>query len=223
MAGFARISNYKFHISDIIHSFIVIEIAANKSDIFSMTLRTFTAIEIIPGIAGVLNDFQKQIKLAHDKAKLTRQENIHLTMVFLGTMFQEQVPVVSEAIETISKEFQPFDTMIAGTGFFGSRRSPRIVWAGIKKNADIITSIYNRLADELRKRGFTIEDRPYSPHITLARIQSGYDPEKLLAVLERNRDIDFGPQKIERIVLMNSELRPAGPVYSILGHFGLGR
>ena len=132
-----------------------------------MTLRTFIAIEIVPEIADALHDFQKQVKLAHDKAKLTKPGNIHLTMVFLGTMFQEQVPVVSEAMEITAKGFSPFDCMVAGTGFFGSPRSPRIVWAGIKRNADIITSIYNRLADELRQRGFTIEDRPYSPHITL--------------------------------------------------------
>ncbi len=61
------------------------------------------------------------------------------------------------------------------------------------------------------------------PHVTLARVKSGKNKEKLLAFLEKHKDAELGSLRVEKVVLYASELRPQGPVHTAVKEFRLGQ
>jgi len=96
-------------------------------------------------------------------------EQMHLTVRFIGdvnsTVFQD----VREALTEVRGEM--FSMQLEGVGFFPPRGNPRVVWAGIRKNEQLV-QIRNRVESVLIRAGLKPESRKYSPHITLARLKN---------------------------------------------------
>lgn len=182
--------------------------------------RIFIGIKVEP--EGTLLRMISSLKavLASERIKWVDPANIHITLAFLGDTEEERIKAASIVLSNICSDYNRFSFRISGTGIFKSYHNPRVIWAGID-NSDELSGINEQIAGGLRDAGFHLEERPFSPHITLGRIKYVKDKSLLRETLERYRDTDFQDVDIKEVILFESILRPEGPIYKKSGIFGL--
>lgn len=180
----------------------------------------FIAIKITPG--PVFLRIQESLKsiLGNEKINWVDLLNIHLTLAFLGDTEDEMIKVASIVLSRCCTRFESFRFSLRGTGVFRNFRDPRIVWIGIEKNA-ALAKLYDLINAGLKDAGFALEDRTFSPHITLGRIKSVRDASKLKESLVKYKDADIQDVIVKEVILFESILKPSGPQYREIGKFRL--
>lgn len=128
-------------------------------------MRLFTAITFPEEVKRKLTDIQQMLKSGSLRGNFTNDENLHLTLVFLGEVAPNRVGLVQNAIA--NSPFSSFELTMKGVGRF-KREGGDIVWVGIDMSKDLST-LHARLAEQLAAAGFTLEERGFKPHLTLAR------------------------------------------------------
>jgi 2'-5' RNA ligase len=149
--------------------------------------------------------------------KLVETQNIHVTVRFLGEISQSTMEKVFEAMKKV--KFTPFNIQIRGLGVFPSLNYPRVVWAGMTEGVEQLKSIFSQLEPQMRALGFEPDTHGFSPHLTIARVRSGANKQRLAEVVSKETDYDFGPIKANCLRLKKSQLSPRGPTYSTLKEF----
>lgn len=178
-------------------------------------MRCFIAVEIGEKkiIDGIM-ELQKAFVDAGTDLKLVETANIHITLRFLGETSKDIVEKVYQEME--KAEFKPFEAELKGVGAFPNLNRINVIWIGIQKGANELNSIFSQLEPRLRKIGFQPDDRGFSPHITIARVRSGRNKEKLANIISEAKNRDFGIIRVESIKLKKSVLMTEGPIYSTL-------
>jgi len=181
----------------------------------SELVRSFIAFDI--NSQSVLQRFTEVqdllIKTGAD-LKLVEPDNIHITLRFLGDISPNMVDSIHENMKKIS--FSAFDCEVRGLGAFPDLRYPRVIWAGIRKGADELRSVFDQLEPNLRQLGFRPDSKGFSAHLTLARVRTGRNKGELARCTQDSADFDFGVVKADCLRLKRSVLTPKGPVYSTL-------
>jgi len=145
----------------------------------------------------------------------------HITLKFLGYVAEERLPEIAVACGRAAGAGKPFDLSFQGVGAFPRWRGARVLWMGTGTGAAPLRELQATVEAELNALGFKAESRPFSPHLTLARFKAppARDIEGLGRRLEHER---FGTVHVGELRLMRSDLRPSGPIYSVLEAFPLG-
>ena len=191
-------------------------------------IRSFIAIDLTPEARSRLGDLQNRLKavLPPKSVRWTALPNIHLTLHFLGDIAGSDVEKVTEIVRTTAAEFQSFRLRLAGLGCFPNTRRPRIVWAGVSGETRVLGEIHRMLGERLRVIDFTPEARPYSPHLTIGRVNNlpPYRLAQLGDLLEQEQRTvgELVQLTVTEIQLIQSDLQPAGPVYTSLDRGVLG-
>ncbi len=185
-----------------------------------MGIRSFISINIDDVIKRDINDLLTDLKRHNLDVKWIPPENLHITLKFLGNVPENTLERVKELLQGISS-FKTFRLRFKGTGFFPGRKRPRVIWIGIT-DSNILRSLQEIIEERMSALGFAKEERPFSPHLTIGRIRSLRDQERLNEVIEAIKDREFGIIDVDRIFLMKSDLRPGGAVYSVIAEFPLG-
>jgi 2'-5' RNA ligase len=146
-------------------------------------------------------------------------ENVHLSLCFLGNIIRPEVKQVCSVLDMSTGSLKPFSLDINGIGTFGKRNSPRVIWAGVSES-DALSCLQVNIRGLLKERGFSIEKRPFIPHLTLGRVRSSRGRIDLLNVLKSVKNEYFGRFSVTRAVLMKSVLSSRGAEYSLV-HEGL--
>lgn len=175
--------------------------------------RLFVALDVPKHIKSKFSEIL--YKLDSLKAKTVPLENIHLTLKFIGET--NKLKEICDSLEEV--KFRKFTVSVSTVGIFGSVFSPKVFWVGVEKNENL-----KLLAEEVEKSllrvGIPKDNRPFSPHITLARFKVKPDPEKLEVIL-KEYNINFGVFEVEGFVLYRSELLQPNPRYQPLKLFPL--
>ena len=188
-------------------------------------IRSFIAIEL-PGEAKLgLHQLQDALKLAgHTFVKWVTPEAIHLTLKFLGSISTTKVAEVSRAMSEVSQGFSSFQIKLGGLGAFPNLRQPRILWLGIGGEVDKLTALQQCIDASLVPLGFTQEKRPFTPHLTLARLRERTSPQERQEFGKLVMKISFAATyevSVNSLSLMRSQLLPDGAVYSRLAEVRL--
>lgn len=151
-----------------------------------------------------------------DRVRWARPENVHLTLKFLGDVQEEVLESVRAALGETCAVYAPFNVELAGLGAFPSARRARIIWAGVGEGSEQLRSLASDLDAALAPLGFERERRPYTPHLTLGRVQGRPANLDLPTIVG---SFGFGVGSVE---LVESVLTPEGAVYETLDTFALG-
>lgn len=186
----------------------------------SEQMRSFIAIELPQNVKNGLAQLRSELERAeHPFVKWVNPESIHLTLKFLGNVPFKQVAEITKAIETASKGIPPFHLEISGLGEFPNLKQPRVLWVGIKGEIDKLVSWQQNIDLALASLGFAKEERPFVPHLTLARIRQGASPKERKSfgelVMSTSFEISY-PFDVEAVSLMRSQLTLAGAIYTRL-------
>lgn len=188
------------------------------------TIRLFLALELSQEIHNRLSILINDLKEDSSASiRWVNPENIHLTVKFLGDTPAQKLAAIQQAAAECCKSSRSFKMTVKGTGVFPSGRQPRVLWAGLEAGRELI-DLYRSLDSGMVELDFRKENRPFSPHLTLARINEysnvvGLDDT--LQKLFRNKDSEFGAVMIRRVTLFQSTLTREGPIYSPLARLPL--
>lgn len=173
-------------------------------------MRTFVAIEISENdVKKSINDFQNKLQI---NAKPINSDQLHFTLQFLGEISEEQVQKVIESLQTI--KFSEFTINLKGIGAFPKPKFPRVIWVGTDEaGGKNLIELAKKVENVLKPLGL-VSDKPFKPHITIFRIKKKIGD--MTEELNKQKFMDFGIQKISRIMLKKSELTSEGPIYSNL-------
>lgn len=181
------------------------------------SIRTFVAVPISPTPA--LRDILGRLGMLGSAVKPVAADNLHVTLKFLGQMPVEQVPKIVTVMQDAADGETAFTSQIVGLGAFPRPERPSVVWAGLDE-ADGLIRIADRLEQRLAPIGFPREQRPFHPHLTLARVRRK-PPAELANLLQDHQATEFGSANVETIQLFQSEPGPTGPRYRLLATTGL--
>ena len=181
----------------------------------SGTLRSFFAFDIEDQtIIRRLSKVQGMLTKAGADLKLVKSQNIHLTIRFLGDIHPPMVDAIYEEMKHLS--FDPFTMELKGLSAFPKLNYPRVVWVGIKKGANELTTIFEQLEPRLRGLGFKPDSKGFSPHLTIARMRTGRNKAILAGIIRELENYEFGAFKAKCLRLKKSDLTPRGPIYTNL-------
>lgn len=183
-------------------------------------IRSFIAIELPEEVKCGLLMVQNRLKSADpDYAKWVAPSGIHLTLKFLGNVNSDKIASVIQAMRQAAKSVSPFHLELNGLGAFPNLRRVQIVWAGIIGDLDTLNTLQSNLETALIPSGFQAEMRPFTPHLTLARMRDNATPLQRQALGEAISKTKFESQMIIHVgclSLMKSQLTRAGAIYSCL-------
>ena len=103
--------------------------------------------------------------------RLVDPDGVHLTLKFLGNVDSSRVPALTDALDAVGEGAVPFALHLRDVGVFPDRRSPRVLWAGVSGDTEALAALARRVDDACANVGFPREQRPFSPHLTLARLR----------------------------------------------------
>jgi 2'-5' RNA ligase len=185
-------------------------------------VRTFVAVELDPGTRRSLRREVERLMTCGADVKWVAEENLHVTMKFLGQVDRLVVPEIVKALAKAVGEVEPFRAEVAGVAFFPKPTRPKIVAAGVDPvAAGRLGEVMARLEDALVEVGFGKENRGFRAHVTLGRVRGTKGVGALADALLTADGRPFGQQDVDQLTLFMSELSPAGPRYTVLGRAGL--
>ncbi len=184
-------------------------------------MRLFVALEIPEAVRRELARRMARLRDRLPRARWVDPELIHITLLFLGDTAADQVPPLAAALRAAFVKHEPLDLRLSGGGTFPPRRPARIGWVGMEAADDLAAIQADAAAAAVQAVGFTPEDRPFSPHVTLARCDSPW-PLDAAGRFASAFPGEIGPPfRVDRGVLMESKLSPRGPRYKVVEAFPL--
>ena len=203
-------------------------------------MRCFIAIDIDEkirkAIANVQERLAAKVDIKQGDVKWVEPENIHLTLKFLGEINDEQsaspnagetspkggAAEVCDITKQVAETYKNFNIDVESVGSFGGR-SAKVVWVGVTKGAEELLTLQKDLENRLSQAGYPPEEREFSAHLTVCRVKNLKAGFKLAEVVGQFAKLKLGSVAANAIHVYQSQLTPAGPVYTLLGSFKLAK
>ncbi|MHC4478817.1 MAG: RNA 2',3'-cyclic phosphodiesterase [Planctomycetota bacterium] len=187
-------------------------------------MRVFVAIDIDEQIRKALGDLQLELQdkvdIRRSDVKWVNPNNIHLTLKFLGEIKDQQVVEVCNAVKDAAGRHESFELAVRSVGCFGGR-SARVLWVGTGAEKNELLILQEDIEQELAAAGWPKEARRFTGHLTLCRIRNSKAGVKLAQLSEAYKDIELGAISADSVTVYQSQLRPTGPIYTVLGNYEL--
>jgi RNA 2',3'-cyclic 3'-phosphodiesterase len=189
---------------------------------FTIPMRLFVGIELDDAVRAAASDVAERLRqrLKRSRVDLTARwvepANLHITLWFLGELTDERFARVS-AVMAVPFATNAYLLAVNGCGAFPASGAPRNIWLGVSAGRQSTAEIHDELKGRLGPIGFEAEKRPYTPHLTIARVkdirrQAAHQLRTAMAAVPA----DCGSCRIEGVTLFRSRLSPSGSRYEPL-------
>ncbi len=183
--------------------------------------RVFIAIELPRNLRARLAEHIKTLRssIPDVRASWSREDNLHLTLKFLGEIPIARVEELSAAASIAATKVEPFEIVVEGCGSFPPRGQPRVLWIGIDDPSGRLSELHCAVEDECAKAGFTHEPRAFHPHLTIVRLRKPQGSRQLAA---RHKEIGFNREivKVLELSIIRSELGSEGSKHTVISRHG---
>jgi 2'-5' RNA ligase len=181
-------------------------------------IRSFIAIELPDELKARLDQLESQLKSGEQPwVKWVSPDSIHLTLKFLGSIATNRIGEITKAMEEATQGIAPFHLEIRGLGVFPNLRRVQVAWVGVSGEVDKLSQLQKRIEAELAPLGFAPESRPFTSHLTLARLrnQTPLDERQRFGQFITNCKFETTyTMEVNAINLMKSQLSREGAIYS---------
>ncbi|MEO0025759.1 MAG: RNA 2',3'-cyclic phosphodiesterase [candidate division WOR-3 bacterium] len=175
-------------------------------------IRSFVAVDTSATVKGELAQLLKNLKVETEfPVKWVNPEQMHITLAFLGDVTSGFIRNAESVLRHSLAGFPEFLCRLTGLGVFPSMNRARVIWAGVGAGADRVIVLQKKVVQALLQIGFVPEKRPFSPHLTLGRLR-----EPVNAQFITGKSFVSSEWRVSEVIVYQSELRPAGPVYTPL-------
>lgn len=190
-------------------------------------VRSFIAIELPDELKRGLTQLQARLKLDKQPGvKWVEPYSIHLTLKFLGSVPIDGIGDITGAIEEAAQGIPPFHLEVKNLGVFPNLRRAQVAWVGISGQLDKLGQLQQGIESNLARLGFAPESRPFTPHLTLARLRQQVSQEER----QRFGQLIIGTKfeivyaiEVDTISLMRSQLTREGAIYTRISSVALGK
>jgi 2'-5' RNA ligase len=179
-------------------------------------LRAFIAITLPTTLQHTAAEVRQAFQSLQFPWRWVTPAQIHLTLRFLGNVPAEQVTSIAQAMECAIQGQTAFILRAQSLGCFPHASRPRVLWVGLADPSQALAHLNERLTAALMPLDFPPEDRPFHPHLTLARAQHSIRSNQLLPVLQAYQNRCFGEFSVTQLHLFQSELQRGGARHTIL-------
>ncbi len=179
----------------------------------STTRRIFIAVPLDPALQRVIAALERRMEEAGARLRWIRPENLHFTLRFLGHISEAELVRAQTAAHSAASGIAPFGIELRGVGAFPNLRRPQVAWVGVDRGAEALGALARRLEEDLAAWGFPREPREFHAHLTLARLKDGRLGDAAGRALAEFEAVEVGRQDVASLVVMESLLRPQGPLY----------
>ncbi len=180
-------------------------------------MRLFIAVPMPDEARDLLCGLQDELRPMVKRAAWVHRDAMHVTVRFLGETEEEVVPEIEEMLGDALHEFPPFEAVMKGGGAFPNARRPKVFWVGLEDGARF-ASLAHAANLGLSALGFPAPHKPFRPHATLCRLRGPW----LSGLPKPLEDLgELGRFPVDRLVLYQSVLHPAGAQHSALHTFML--
>ena len=194
-------------------------------DVKHAEVRSFIAIELPDGLKRELSQLEAQLKSGDlHGVKWVNPNSIHLTLKFLGGVGVDRLGDIIRAMEASVERISPFRLRVRELGVFPNLKRVRVVWVGIGGEIDKAGQLQQRIEANLAALGFAPEARPFTPHLTLARVRDQASPverQRLAQLIAGTRFESAHNIEVKAVSLMRSQLTREGAIYSLINLVGL--
>ena len=189
-------------------------------------IRSFIAIDLPDSAKEMLSEVSQRLRrqVSHGSVRWGRVSGIHLTLQFLGDVAEDDSTQVEAVLAQVGQRHVPFTLVLGGQGCFPNVKRPRVVWVGVQEETGALAALQKDIADSLVPLGFEPEKRAFRPHLTLGRTRRGIRLADQRRLGEIVANAGAGEQEritVESFLLMRSDLRPDGAVYTPLAVYDL--
>jgi 2'-5' RNA ligase len=184
-------------------------------------VRLFVALEISPPVRENLSALMRELRPLAPAARWVRTENLHVTLKFIGETPQEKLGAIRAALSAVRAD-GPIAVDFRGLGFFPDAHRPRVFWVGLAASGQL-ERLAGAIETQTEPLRFPRERRAFSPHLTLARLESGGATQGLLAAARDRSAQSLGELTTAEFCLFQSELKPSGAQHTRLASFPLAR
>jgi 2'-5' RNA ligase len=188
--------------------------------------RIFAAIPLAPDARSAVESLVGAVRASADpgerEVRWVRLDGLHVTLRFIGPTLDPRIAAALEAVRVAASESTPFEVGLAGAGAFPDPIRPRALWLGIGTGVDELSALTRAIDRELAARGWLVEERPFRPHLTLARSDGVGTGSRTAARLKMEADGLDVRWNVDRVVLFES-VTGGGPArYLPIGEGPLG-
>jgi len=184
-------------------------------------IRAFLALEVPAVVKTQLAVAQEILRRELPRARWTRPDGWHLTLKFLGEVAAPALDELTTALAPSLRGLGAVSVHLGGAGFFPSPARPRVAWVGgAADGAESVATTVERAAEAA---GFPRERRPWSIHLTQARLKARWPSAAVDRFLEWGEALELEAFDCQEVVLYKSDLQPGGAVYTALERLPLAR
>ena len=177
--------------------------------------RTFIAIDI-PLESAIIEQINKlKSDFTDEKIKWVKPHQYHITLQFLGNVENSGILHINESLDKVTGNFAGFSLELTEFGVFKNLKNPRVLWIGFRP-CEQLAKLKNAVEDEMTRFGFEKSDKSFSPHLTIARIKTLKQSEKLKELFDRYSGIILQVVEVGEIILYESILKSEGPEYNVI-------
>jgi RNA 2',3'-cyclic 3'-phosphodiesterase len=177
------------------------------------TIRAFIAIHLPQDVKAYLGHLAEDLggQVPNRSVRWVKPNRMHLTLRFIGETEKNLLAQLGHALDNIANQHQPFSLQLAGFGCFPNCKRPRVLWAGVGGELEAASRLKADIDAALEPLGWKAENRPFQPHLTIGRVKESR------AVSGQRWPNELTPLLIpaDSIHLIESELTPNGPIYTV--------
>jgi 2'-5' RNA ligase len=179
--------------------------------------RLFTAVDLGPETRRLIAAEQSALARVltssrGERLRLVRPPELHLTLVFIGEVADERMPVLVDAMNA-DIGMPAFDVEFGSCGVFPPEGPARVLWLGVRRGATELVRLFDLVADRLATAGIPRERRPFAPHLTLGRWRERGPSRVRLQLPEVGR---VAVEHVSSVTLFHSRLLPGGPEHTAI-------
>jgi 2'-5' RNA ligase len=180
-------------------------------------VRLFVALAVSDEIRHNISALLRELSVADSKVRWLDPRNFHITLKFIGRVPPENLPAITGALAKVQIE-HPVQMEFRGLGFFPNARKPIVAWIGTEFSPNL-PALAAAINNELAPLEIPREEKPFTPHLTIARFKQTRLSPALLAKIKNLQDRNFGTLTVGEFHLVESTLKSTGAQYTTLRSF----
>ena len=159
--------------------------------------------------------WKNDLQLNRNVLNWTIPGNWHITLFFLGNTEESTIPVLQQLIDESFSDIHAYQTELCRVGVFPNTHNPKVLWLGLEDLQPLMPA-YSKLEELLQQNGFSFDQKPLKPHLTLARVKKADNPSAFQLLLPEYQQTVFDRIEVSKVALFESITTPGDPVYKPL-------
>jgi 2'-5' RNA ligase len=185
-------------------------------------IRLFVAVPLPDTVRETLQKLSRRLQDEVPFQKWTHPADLHITLQFLGDTPDAKLGDLQETLQDVAAVQTDYSLSLSGLGAFGPPARPSILWTGLKGDTAQLEAVHRAVVAATSKHGYEPEDRPFRPHITLARRYNGSGPFSKAALAPFEKEVQGSEWTADRITLYRSHLGRT-PMYEAVAEYSFSK